>query len=251
MRYGLVKSIVLKLISLGLKVPDPFIDRYNELTHLKRLLEILDINCVLDVGANRGQFAHELRAIGYTGYIISFEPILQEFAVLSESFSNDPKWRGYQIALGSRDGSTKINVSDLTVMSSLLESIDNQRPTKSQDIDIKRLDSIFASITESIDDQIDFLKMDTQGYDLEVFEGARQCLGYISGLQSELSVQPLYKDMPHCIESLSIYEEAGFELYNLSVVNRITTGGLLELNAFMRRSKELNNHSLANAYARK
>lgn len=113
-----------------------------------------------------------------------------------------------------------------------------QRPTKSQDIDVKRLDSLFPSIIENIVSPKVFLKMDTQGYDLEVFEGTRQCLRHIHGLQSELSVQPLYKNMPHYNESLSIYEQAGFELYNLSVVNRISTGGFLELNAFFRRSMD-------------
>jgi hypothetical protein len=81
-----------------------------------------------------------------------------------------------------------------------------------------------------------FLKMDTQGYDLEVFSGATGALDRVLGLQSELSVRPLYEGMPHYIQSLETYQSAGFDLYNLSVVNRIETGGLLELNCFMRRS---------------
>ena len=236
MQHGLVKSTALKAVSLGIKVPEALIERFNELTHLKKLLEILDINCVLDVGANRGQFAHELRAIGYAGYIISFEPVKREFEALSDSFRKDKKWIGHRIALGSKNEITKINVANLTVMSSLLESVGDRRMTGRQDIEVKRLDGIFSSIIEKIVNPRVFLKMDTQGYDLEVFGGAAQCLEHIQGLQSELSVQPLYKNMPHYNESLSIYEEAGFELYNLSVVNRISTGGLLELNAFMRRS---------------
>lgn len=238
MQHSLAKSVGLKLVSLEMKAPEAKINRFIELTYLKTLLKLLNINLVLDVGANRGQTAHDLRGIGYTGYIISFEPVHQEFAALSLSFSRDTKWRGYQIALGSENKSAKINVDDVTVMSSLLKSIDEHRDIKTQDIDIKRLDSLFPSITENIITPRVFLKMDTQGYDLEVFEGARQCLGYIHGIQSELSVQPLYKNMPHYNEALSTYEKAGFELYNLSVVNRISTGGLLELNAFMRRSIE-------------
>ena len=248
MKHGFVKSIMLKLISKGIKIPGSFIDRFYELTYLKTLLQILDINCVLDVGANRGQFAHELRAIGYTGYIISFEPIKQEFEILSQSFSKDLKWRGYQIALGRKNESSKINIPDLTVMSSLLEPIgdqasllkilENQRPAKYQTIDVKCLDSLYPSIIKDIVNPRVFLKMDTQGYDLEVFKGAKQCLEQIYGLESELSIQSLYKNMPHYYESLYIYEKAGFELYNLSVVNRIPTGGLLELNAFMRRPME-------------
>ena len=239
MQHGLVKSTALKAISLGMKIPEALIERFNELTHFKKLLEMLDINCVLDVGANRGQFAHGLRAIGYAGHIISFEPVKREFEVLSHSFRKDLKWIGHRIALGSKNETTKINVANLTVMSSLLESVGDRSMAERQDIEVKRLDDIFPSIIKKIVNPKVFLKMDTQGYDLEVFSGAAQCLEYIQGLQSELSVQPLYKNMPHYNESLSIYEEAGFELYNLSVVNRISTGGLLELNAFMRRPAEL------------
>jgi len=238
MQHGLLKSITLKLISLGINIPDVYINRISELTFLKKLLDILDINCVIDVGANRGQYAHELRAIGYTGYIISFEPIQQEFSVLSKSFCKDSKWTGYQIALGSENKITNINVSKLTVMSSILDIIRDNRPTTIQRIEVKRLDDLFTEIIKNIACPNIFLKMDTQGYDLEVFKGSKQCLSYIRGIQSEISVQPLYRGMPHYTESLSVYEEAGFELYNLSVVNRILTGGLLELNAFMNRPME-------------
>lgn len=236
MRHGLVKATVLKLISMGFKAPEALIDRVAELTHLKELLNILDINCVLDVGANCGQFAHELRAIGYKGRIISFEPIIQEYSALSLSFNKDPGWSGHQIALGSENTVSQINIPDETVMSSFLASVEEGVNSKKQEVHIQRLDHIFETITKDIDTPRVFLKMDTQGYDLEVFRGAENCLEYIHGIQSELSVQPLYKDMPHYNEALEIYEKAGYELYNLSVVNRISSGGLLELNAFMRRT---------------
>ena len=77
--------------------------------------------------------------------------------------------------------------------------------------------------------------MDTQGYDVEVFRGASGCIADVQGIQSELSVQPMYVGMPHYLEALTIYEAAGFDLYNLSVVNRMRDGGLLELNCFMKR----------------
>ena len=77
--------------------------------------------------------------------------------------------------------------------------------------------------------------MDTQGYDVEVFRGASGCIGDVRGLQSELSVQPMYQGMPHYVEALDVYRTAGFDLHNLSVVNRTADGGFVELNCFMRR----------------
>jgi len=59
------------------------VDRYSELMHLKKLLDLKKINVVLDVGANEGQFSHELKVIGYKGYILSFEPVNKVFNILN------------------------------------------------------------------------------------------------------------------------------------------------------------------------
>jgi FkbM family methyltransferase len=234
---NLVKEFVLWSISKGLHLPQPPIDRVSELVFLRELLGQLEIDCVLDVGANRGQFAGELRKIGYAGPIISFEPVSTEFRAMQEKFRKDSKWRGHQIALGSTDESRSINIPNLTVLSSFLESITAEQNCRTETIEIRRLDGLLPSILADLDVSRVYLKMDTQGFDLEVFKGASGCVEKIQGIQSELSVQPLYKNMPRYLEALQIYEDAGFDLYNLSVVNRTDTGGLLELNCFMRRSE--------------
>jgi hypothetical protein len=121
------------------------------------------------------------------------------------------------------------------VLSSFLDSVDKGEKVTTHEVSMRRLDSMFASIVEGIDDPRVFLKIDTQGYDVEVFKGASGCIANVRGLQSELSVQPVYMEMPHYLEALEAYEAAGFDLHNLSVVNRVPNGGLLELNCFMKR----------------
>jgi hypothetical protein len=100
-------------------LPQPQLDRISELSFLRRLAQQLQVDCVLDVGANRGQFALELRDIGYEGRLISFEPISSEYSVPASHFENDPKWRGYRIALGSQSESKSITIPRLAVVSSL------------------------------------------------------------------------------------------------------------------------------------
>lgn len=234
---SIIKSIAVWGISKGLQLPQSQLDRMSELSFLRRLLDQLQIDCVLDVGANRGQFARELRGIGYKGRLISFEPIASEFSVLEKEFEDDPKWRGYQIALGSKSESMSITIPKLTVMSSLLETEVAEKGTRKETVEVKRLDDVLPALVTEFGVSRIFLKMDTQGYDLEVFKGASGCTDMIQGIQSELSVQPIYKNMPHYLEALDAYEVAGFDLYNLSVVNRIASGGLLELNCFMRRTR--------------
>jgi hypothetical protein len=100
---------------------------------------------------------------------------------------------------------------------------------------VRRLDELFPSLMANAAAAKVFLKMDTQGYDLNVFQGAEGCITEIRGLVSELSVQPLYKNQPRYLEALATYEGAGFDLYHLSVVNRASGGGLQELNAYLKR----------------
>lgn len=232
---NLVKSLAVWSLSKGLQLPHAQLDRMGELAFLRRLLEQLRVDCVLDVGANRGQFARELRGIGFAGNIISFEPLPDVFDMLQAEFEGDAKWRGYNFALGGDHEFTFINVHETSLMSSLLETVGDTKGVRKQEIEVRRLDSILPELVSRLGVSGVFLKMDTQGYDLEVFKGASQCIEMIQGIQSELSIQPLYQNMPHYLEALQIYESAGFDLYNLSVVNRVANGGLLELNCFMRR----------------
>lgn len=196
---------------------------------LKTMLEKYEINLVLDVGANQGQFAAFLRNnVNYDKQIISFEPISSVFEELKENASVDPEWDVYNLALGSRDTKKKIYLSDNSLFSSFLISNNyceqrfGQEATgnKQETVTIRRLDGLFNEIKVDLSKARIYLKMDTQGYDLEVFSGLGDKNKYISILQSELSVTPIYKGMPHLTESISCFEKAGFELAGLSPVNR-------------------------------
>jgi FkbM family methyltransferase len=233
----MAKEAVLWSIGRGLRPPQTMLERMNELSYLKALIDELKIDCVLDVGANCGQFAGELRRIGYCGPIVSFEPVPAVFRTLSERFSNDPNWRGYQLALGSTDEWKAMTVWSFTPMSSLLDAIEPEEGNTQEIVQIRRLDGMVAEPElRELQGRRVFLKMDTQGYDLEVFRGAAGCRHIIYGMQSEISVKPVYHGMPHYLAALQEYEAAGFDLHNLSVVSRNGNGSLVEMNCFMRRS---------------
>lgn len=239
MSLNLKKRLALNAIAAGMSLPDESITRVQELVSLKHLLDLAKINCVLDVGANEGQFATDVRGIGFKGLIVSFEPLRQEFSRLQKTFGQDPLWRGFQFALGDKSGPAKINViPHLTVMSSILQSTAKWRSVEIEDIEVRRLDDIFHAAISDLAEPRVLLKMDTQGYDLRVFQGAAQSLRHIHALHSELSVVPIYAGMPHYIEALDTFERAGFELFNLAVVSRTTRGGLQELNCLMARGAE-------------
>jgi FkbM family methyltransferase len=194
--------------------------------HVDWVLRELDINCVLDVGANVGQYANKLRVGGYAGRIVSFEPVAALADELRRSAKNDPDWQVVQCALGEADEETEINVRPGT-MSSLLPTSNfgkswskRLRETEAQTIDVRRLDGLFADAVAGIDEPRVYLKLDTQGYDLQAFAGGGECLKQVVGMQSEVACVPIYDHMPRLPEQISTYEAEGFEITGMFPVTR-------------------------------
>jgi hypothetical protein len=108
---------------------------------------------------------------------------------------------------------------------------------------LKRLDEIFTDITEHIPQPRVYLKMDTQGWDLEVLKGASGCIGQVLALQSEVSIQAYYQDMPGYLEAIAFMHSLGFGLAGMFTVVRDTSTGLFtEMDCVMMRP-HLREHS--------
>lgn len=222
-------------------VPFPAVDSLA--AHLLLLFRQLDINCVFDIGAHFGEYGTFLREIGYRGQIISFEPIPLNFAVLEQQCSRDPKWRGLCLALGSRDGTMRINVTHATEFSSFLtpsrlsheEFEQRSHIERVEVVEVRRLDGIFTECLHEIPDPHVYCKMDTQGYDLEVLAGAGAHLADVLALQSEVPLRPMYLNMTGGLAILSRLNAMGFEVTGLFPVSRSRDLRIIELDCVMRR----------------
>jgi FkbM family methyltransferase len=212
---------------------------------LSEVLHRLDVNCVLDVGANQGQYGRLLRDIGYTGHIVSFEPVGEVFEQLHDAASHDPKWATHRLALGSERTSASMHVTLGRDFSSFLEptafSIRRFRTSapvaRDEQVDVRRLDEVWDAVIGHVERPRVFLKMDTQGYDLRVFEGARGVIDRILGMQSELSAVPLYEGVPSMLEGLRVYQASGFQLSGLFPVSHDPeTSRVLEYDSLLVRS---------------
>jgi FkbM family methyltransferase len=187
-------------------------------THLLRVFESLRIDCVLDVGAHRGEYATSLRRIGYRGAIVSFEPMGGAHAVLSAAAAKDGAWTTHRLALSDRDGTAALHVASGTGFSSFHPFSDyagrlfpDLSVAREEDVPVRRLDGFLAEATAHLRDPRLFLKMDTQGHDLAVLEGARSVLDRVLALQSEASVKPLYDGVPALPELLTRLRDLRFE----------------------------------------
>jgi hypothetical protein len=112
-------------------------------------------------------------------------------------------------------------------MSSLLPSSefgkdwhDRLKESETQKISVRRLDGLFDEAIEGIDDPRVYLKLDTQGYDMQAFAGAGDRLKEIAGMQSEVACVPIYDGMPRLPDQIAAYEAAGFEITGMFPVTR-------------------------------
>ena len=188
---------------------------------LSQVLRLLKVDCVFDVGANDGGYATMLRDYcGYSGRIISFEPTPDVFAKLHKAASGDDLWNAHGYALGRHDGTAKMQVHHARLGSSFLPVTDQvahlsgNKIEQEIDVPVKTLNSLFPAFQKEFGFARPFLKMDTQGFDMEVFLGAMDVIDSFIGLQSELSVASYYKGAPFWLDSLAAYEKAGFVLSN-------------------------------------
>jgi len=183
------------------------------------------IDTVLDVGANEGQFGTSLRRLGFGGDIHSFEPVKDAYNRLEKLTTKDSHWTAHNVALGNKAGMGVINVSRGSSFSSILNANEygknwnSMEVTCQQEIQIITADKFINEYISPEQKRI-FLKMDTQGYDLNIFEGAKNSINRIYGLLSELSLIPLYEGMPQYLDVLSAYSASGFSVSGLYPVTR-------------------------------
>lgn len=204
------------------------------------------VDCVLDVGANIGQYASSLRKLGYEGHIVSFEPVPQFAAELLHRSSEDLKWHVIPAALATYDGQIEMRVqkdftSALTQASAFgIQNFATLR-THEQDelsvVPVHRLDSILGDILEFIGGEETvsriYLKMDTQGFDLEAFGGVGKYMDQIVALQSELAAIKIYEGMPGMSEAMTEFQNAGFAFAGLFPVTTRPDGRVVEFDGVM------------------
>ncbi len=234
-----MKLIILKILNkLGLivKLYNP---KNSEEAMLHHLLDTYQINNVLDIGANIGQFASGLRKKNYKGNIISCEPLKEAFDELQKVAISDNKWSVYNTAVGREESESAINISQNSYSSSLLSIHENHTNTAKESIVIDTQKVLIQPLNNlyipSKKDRT-LLKIDTQGFEMEVLAGAKSIIKDINLILVELSMIPLYKNGPIYTEVIAELDTLGFELFQLyPEFTSPTSYRLLQANGFFIR----------------
>lgn len=189
-----------------------------------RLLKHFGIDCVVDVGANSGGFASTIRSLGYSGRIVSLEPLPGPFELLAARAAKDPDWEALRVAAGDADREITINIASnagasssiLPMLGSHADAAPESRYVGTQIVPQRRLDGLLPEFGIGAAHPA-FLKLDVQGYESAVLDGAVQLfgMGAIAGLQMELSLVPLYAGAITYKEGLDRAERLGMSLMGL------------------------------------
>lgn len=187
---------------------------------VSKLLRRLNADLLIDVGANTGQYAVHVRRLGYTGPILSFEPLSSAFASLAKNASGDALWTPINLALGKASGTAEIHIARNSASSSLLPMLQRHldaapyaKPIGSEQIEVRTLDEVFPQFAATSERA--FLKVDAQGFEREIVEGASQSLSRLVGIQLELSLQQLYEGQMLFGEMFDLMRSLGFRLQDI------------------------------------
>jgi len=209
---------------------------------LPDITSIYNINVIFDVGANQGQYAKEIRDDGYKGQIISFEPQHSVHSILLHNSKFDENWSVHPpVALGSSQVCRDMYISDNSVSSSLLEitkihtaAEKSSEVIATETVQITMLDDLYQHYIN--DASIIMLKLDVQGYELEVLRGSLALLTRCTLIKLELSTKILYTGQPLYYQIDEFLRGMNYSLIDLVPGFRNECGIMLQYDAVYARN---------------
>ncbi len=212
---------------------------------LSMLFGRLAISGVIDIGANEGQYRNFIRnEVGFAGPIFSFEPDPKLSAeLMRRAGAQDPNWRIFPFALGPAEGTHMFNRMDNSLFNSF------HQPNPEQPVHVREQNKVVSTVPvemRTLDQMASefgdvgrmYVKIDTQGFDLEVLKGGRNVIRSALALQTEVSFRPVYSGSPSFSESVSAFEAEGFAVSDLFIVSSDSHMRAVEFDCIMVRNPE-------------
>lgn len=196
----------------------------NPAFQLLKGLDHFKVDLVLDIGANIGQFASDLRSVGYQGQVVSFEPLTDAHQLLKAKAAKDRSWIIHQrCAIGDFDGEIDINIAGNSLSSSVLPMLETHAAAASgssyigtEKAPIYQLDSVAAAYVRKAHRY--FVKIDTQGFEWQVLDGGSKTLEWAQGVMCEMSLVSLYEGQHLWMDILHRFTGMGFALWSIQQV---------------------------------
>lgn len=185
-------------------------------------LRNIAFSTILDAGANEGQFAEEVRRVFPTAHIYSFEPIPECFEILQMKCQHNKNWTCYNVALAETEKTAVLNLhQDNTPSSSLLhattEELDLYPKSSRQtqvDVECTTLDQWALSHPYALK-KPSMLKLDVQGYELNVLKGGCSSLNHIDAVICEINIRNFYKEQTSFPDVVNLLHAVGIHFYGV------------------------------------
>ena len=180
-----------------------------------------NLDLLFDVGANSGQYVELIRSEGFTQKIVSFEPLEKEHKYLRSMSEGYQNWQVFdRCAIGNTTGTAKINISQNSFSSSLLPILDahliaapKSTYVTSESVPIYTLTNIWREnflVYRRIG-----IKIDVQGFEMEVLLGAQEMFDSVFFIQIEMSTIPLYENQSLYFQIDEFLRKFGFRLWKI------------------------------------
>jgi FkbM family methyltransferase len=211
----LTESVAVAVHEAGFDVTRaPFTYR---VVHAMELQGIVD---VLDIGANTGQFAASMRRAKVRGRIVSVEPLQEAFDQLRTRAAGDPAWTVERAAVSAEPGTVVMNVSANSVSSSVLPMLELHATSAPESHYVATEEVAATTVDElvgrhGLDPETTMLKVDVQGHELAVLEGAADTLDRFGAVRAELSLVPLYEGQALLPQVVELLGDHGLDLWVL------------------------------------
>jgi len=211
----------------------------NKLSYFKTF----NFQTILDIGANVGQFAKEIRGRIPNTQIYSFEPIKECFEKLEQNMKSDSNFRAYNFALGDKSEDVEMHKSAYSPSSSILKMSETHKNlfphTKehtTEKIKIKRLDDIAKDL--NLEKEI-MIKADVQGFEDKVIAGGIETFKKAKAVLIENSFVKLYDGQPLFDDIYMKLKSLGFE-YKGSLQKKVDryTGKIISEDSLFIRNNE-------------
>lgn len=193
-------------------------------TEHDRVLAALQLNTIVDIGANRGQFALCVRRLYPQAQIFSFEPLSKPARTWTRNFAADPRARLFNKAIAAQTGSATMHVSRWDVSSSLLPFAqaqhDNFPLTEEASREEVQTTTLEACIDAEAIREPALLKLDVQGYELTALQGCGALLDKFKYVYVEASFIELYVGQALATEVVSFLFDRGFKLLCVANLSR-------------------------------
>lgn len=204
--------------------------------HLRMLFPVYSVDTIIDVGANVGQFASEMRSITRDSWIHSIEPNPIVYKTLEAMTVRDLRWSAHECALGRENGTITLNVFSASDFSSCLSANDfgmqrfndSMKTAGTVAVELRTLDELVGAMPPSEVGSRFLLKLDTQGFDMEVLSGATSVLSRVQIVVTEVSLRPIYQGAPLFPEVLEFMSTKGFRLSGFFPVSRSEDMSIIE-----------------------